>query len=217
MLYDRGIGAESDLVVWKRDPTYKQNERNVAAAVVRVHGADGRALGAWLVSDSFRNRRGDGVWVDAYEPQTLEYGGRRYEVALRFKREYLPARIELVDFTHEVYPGTQIPRNFSSKVRTVDEASGTSRQTLVYMNHPLRFAGYTFYQASFAQGDTASMFQVVRNPARWFPYVSSSIISAGLVVQFLISLIKFARRKGGQGDPPKATKVHAVAVEGGAR
>ncbi len=35
---------------------------------------------------------------------------------LRPARYYKPYSLTLQDFTHEVYPGTQIPKNFSSKV-----------------------------------------------------------------------------------------------------
>ena len=39
---------------------------------------------------------------------------------LRFTRTYKPYRIELIDFKHERYVGTNTPKNFSSLVRLVD-------------------------------------------------------------------------------------------------
>lgn len=216
MPFDSGIGAERDLVLFQMEPTYKQNERNTGVAVVSLEGDEG-PLGRWLLADSFRNRQGNGQWVDdLYPPQTVDYKGRTYELSLRYARRYLPAAIELIDFTHDRYPGTNIPRNFSSKVRIL-EGDGTGRQTLIYMNHPLRYAGYTFYQASFAGGDTASMFQVVRNPARWFPYVSSGLISLGLLVQFSISLVKFALKLRERKPAATAPAAAPAAVEGGVR
>jgi cytochrome c biogenesis protein ResB len=77
----------------------------------------------------------------------------------------------------------------------IQEPDSGKRDTLIYMNHPLRYDGLTFYQASFANNDTMSMFQVVRNPARWIPYIATVITSFGLVLQFVVSLFVHARRK----------------------
>jgi cytochrome c biogenesis protein ResB len=130
-----------------------------------------------------------------FPSQTFEHEGRTWELSLRFKRAYLPAAIELVDFKHDRYPGTQIPYNFSSDVRIHEPGSNQGRDTLIYMNHPLRYAGLTFYQASFADNDTKSMFQVVRNPVRWVPYLACVITTLGLVLQFLTSLYFHSRRR----------------------
>jgi len=43
---------------------------------------------------------------------------------------------------------------------------------LIFMNQPLRYAGKTFYQASFGKGDTLSVLQVVKNPGWLLPYIS---------------------------------------------
>ena len=121
----------------------------------------------------------------AFPPQTFVYQDRTYEIAMRHARTYLPATIKLEDFSHDRYPGTQIPVNFSSRVTIADEESHSERSNLIYMNHPMRLAGYTFYQASFANQDTMSMFQVVRNPGRWVPYIACIMISLGMLWQFL--------------------------------
>jgi cytochrome c biogenesis protein ResB len=130
--------------------------------------------------------------------QSFEHEGRTWELALRFTRAYLPARIELLDFKHDRYPGTDIPYNFSSDVRLHEPGSQRGRDTLIYMNHPLRYEGLTFYQASFANNDTMSMFQVVHNPARWIPYVATAVTTIGLVLQFLISLFMHTGKRRAQ-------------------
>ncbi len=191
MVFNRGIGAEIDLVVWQEPMTFAQNMRNNTTAIVRLASPAGE-IGTWLVSNSFRSRRPDGVMTDMFSPQEFEINGQRWEIAMRYAREYLPTSLELREFTHERYPGTEIPRNFASRVYI---GGDQHRETVIYMNNPLRFAGYTFYQASFANQDTSSMFQVVSNPARWFPYVASGIISLGLMVQFVLGLTKFAGRQ----------------------
>lgn len=189
MPFDKGIGAERDLVALPQTPTYADGERNATSAIVRLRGNDG-IIGTWLVSNIFRQSM---PMRENFPPQRFTHDGRTYEIALRFERHYLPANIELLDFQHDRYPGTEIPFNFSSSVR-IHEAGTGQRDTLIYMNHPLRYDGLTFYQASFANNDTMSMFQVVRNPARWIPYIACAITTLGLVLQFVVSLFVHARR-----------------------
>ena len=38
----------------------------------------------------------------------VESGDQVWEIALRFTRHYYPFEIELIDFTHDKYPGTEI-------------------------------------------------------------------------------------------------------------
>ena len=191
MPFDRGLGAERDYVAIAMPPTYKEGERNITTAVVRLNAAEG-PIGTWLVSNIFRQTM---PLREFFPVQGFEYQGREFELAIRFKRAYLPAELELLEFRHDRYPGTNIPFNFSSEMRIHETDAGTSRDTLIYMNNPLRYGGLTFYQASFADEDTKSMLQVVANPARWIPYLASTVITIGLVLQFMISLFVHAGRR----------------------
>jgi hypothetical protein len=162
--------------------TYKQDERNAPAAHVEVLAPEG-SQGIWLASPIL------GV------PQTFSYQGRTWQIALRFKRYYHPFELTLHDFTHDVYPGTQIPKNFSSRVQLKSDDGRENREVLIYMNNPLRYAGLTFYQASFEQGDKVSILQVVRNPGWLMPYIACILMSVGLVVQFGLHLFGFVQKR----------------------
>lgn len=175
-----GIGPR--LAVTPLPLTYKQDERNVPAANIEVVGPQG-SLGTWLVSPLL------GM------PQKFDYQGRTWQLGVRFKRYYHPFAITLRDFSHDVYPGTDIPKNFSSRVRVQTDDGHEDREVLIYMNNPLRFAGLTFYQASFEQGDKVSILQVVRNPGWVMPYVACSLMSLGMVIQFGIHLVGFIRKR----------------------
>jgi hypothetical protein len=181
---NRGIAAEQDLVAIQQKPTYADGERNVTSAVVRIKESD-KEVGSWLVTNIFRQEL---PMRQPFPKQSFEVNGKPYELSLRFTRKYLPASVKLLDFQHDKYPGTEIPYNFSSDVSILEGPENRERNTLIYMNHPMRYAGLTFYQASFAENDTKSMFQVVRNPARWLPYIACVLSSIGLVLQFSISL-----------------------------
>ena len=162
--------------------TYKQDERNAPAAHLEFVGPEG-SLGTWLVSPQL------GL------PQRFDYAGRTWEIALRFKRYYHPFKITLLDFAHDVYPGTEIPKNFSSRIRLQTDDARQDREVLIYMNNPLRHAGLTFYQASFEPGDKVSILQVVRNPGWVLPYVSCLMMGLGLLLQFGFHLTGFVKKR----------------------
>lgn len=186
-----GVGAERELTFIQIAPTFREGERNITTALVDVVTPRG-PRGRFLLSNVFR--QGEPM-REYFPPQMFEYEGRTFELALRFSRRYLDADIELVEFRHDRYPGTNIPFNFSSDVRIIESPDMPPRHALIFMNNPLRYSGLTFYQASFADNDTKSMFQVVSNPARWIPYVASGVISGGLLLQFVISFFEAGRKR----------------------
>jgi hypothetical protein len=174
-------GAGVGLGVQPLPPVTVDDQIDLSAAVVEVK-AEGRSLGTWLASNA----------IEA--PQTFEAGGRTYALSLRQRREYLPYTLTLRDFKHDVYPGTSIPKNFSSLVRLDNPGTGESREVLIYMNQPLRYGGRTFYQASFGKDDTLSILQVVANPGWLLPYLSTVLVTVGLLIHFGISLRRGVRR-----------------------
>ena len=133
------------------------------------------------------------VWVN--QPQAVEVGGKIYGVQLRFKRTYKPYTIHLLEFKHDKFVGTETPRNFSSRVRLTDPANGVDREVLIHMNHPLRYAGETFYQQSFKEDDSGTVLQVVRNPGWLLPYVSCCLVGGGMLLHFGIRLAPALRRR----------------------
>ena len=134
-------------------------------------------------------------YLFASEPQTFESGGRTWRIALRPARYYKPYSVTLQKFTHDKYVGTEIPKDFSSKVTLIDPERSVNRDVLIYMNHPLRYRGETFYQAGFQKDDSATILQVVHNPSFIAPYVACVIVAAGLLVQFGFHLVGFSRQR----------------------
>ena len=168
------------------------NESNQPAAYVTLR-KDGQTLGTWMVSSSL-------ALLAMFEPrQDVAVGDQTHQIELRFKRTYLPYSLHLIDATHETFVGTTIPKNFSSKLRLLDPEMGEDRETLVYMNHPLRYRGQTFFQAQMGQatdasGAQVSGLQVVTNPGWLLPYASCLLVAMGLTWHFGAMLIKFAGR-----------------------
>jgi hypothetical protein len=161
---------------------------DVPAAYVTVRPKGGsESLGTYLLSP----------WLALYErpPQYVVVDGTRHEIALRFKRSYKPYTIQLIEFRHDRYLGTDTPMNFSSLVRVKDAERGVEREALIYMNHPLHYEGETFYQTSFLPGDKGTILQVVRNPSWIMPYVSCALVSGGMLLHFGLHLFGFIRRR----------------------
>ena len=175
---DHGFGPQ--FLVLPQPVTYKQDGQNAPTAVLELTGADG-PLGTWLVS------------TDLTEPQALTVEGRTYELILRPARRYYPFSLTLLKFSHDRYPGTDIPKNFSSRVRLQTPDGRVNREVLIYMNNPLRYGGLTFYQSGVLPNDRGTILQVVRNPSWLLPYVSCVLMGLGLTVQFGIHLNRFLR------------------------
>ena len=174
----QGIGPQ--IVATPLSATAREDERNLPAAFVELIGPEG-SLGTWLVS------------AELPMPQHFESGGRSWKMVMRFRRRYFPFSVSLLKFSHDIYPGTDIPKNFSSRVRL--SAPGLDREVLIYMNNPLRYGGLTFYQKSFANNDQTSVLQVVRNPSWRLPYLACLLMVLGLALQFGLHLAAFARRR----------------------
>lgn len=175
-----GVGARLAVVPLRR--TFRDNERNLPAALIELISAEG-TLGTWLVSPML------------IQPQTFEHGGRSWRIEFRFAREYKPFALTLLELRHDVYPGSDIPKNFSSRVRITSADGAEEREALIYMNNPLRYQGLTFYQYQMDSANGYSVLQVVRNPSWLMPYIACLLMAFGLVWQFSFHLRAFAAKR----------------------
>ena len=181
----QGVGAR--IVIDEQPPTRTMDARNVPAAVIELSGPS--SLGTWAVSGELKS-------------QAVTVEGTEWRLEYRPVRDYKPFALTLLKTTHETYPGTDIPKNFQSRVRLRNTESHEDREVDIYMNSPLRYGGYTFFQYQMGKeqladgGRGTSALQVVRNPSWVTPYLGCILVGVGLLVQFLMHLTKFiARRK----------------------
>lgn len=172
----RGTGMKATV-----EPLPQANDdkrRNLPYAVVELLQGS-TSLGTWLVN----------VLLDAQE---VKVGGDTWRIALRPERIYRDFSLTLLDFTHDVYPGTEKPRDFRARVRLEDPKSRENREVDIFMNNPLRYAGETFYQSSFDERDPrVTTLQVVRNPSWLTPYFGCGAVGYGLARHFLLYLVGF--------------------------
>ena len=145
------------------------------------------------------NQNVDGIYSFimgiAAEKYSIKINDEEYIITLRMKRRYLPFQFELLDFKKILYPGTTLPKSFSSDLKLID--NNIKQSILIQMNEPLRYRGYTFYQASYNEsinGDT-SILAVVKNSGWIFPYLASIVSSIGLLIHILIQMPKLFKTR----------------------
>lgn len=183
-----GIGTRVSMVgIPKFTGTEAQNIDVPAAYVTLLDRRTGEALDKYLLTTDFRFPTVSGA-------QEVQFGGKTYTIQLRYAREYKPYALTLVKFSHDVYTGTDRPKNYSSRVRITDPSQNVDREVLIRMNEPLRYAGETFYQSSF-MGEKTTILQVVRNPGWLMPYVACTVGGTGMVTHFGITLLNFLRKR----------------------
>jgi cytochrome c biogenesis protein ResB len=137
------------------------------------------------------------------QPQFIFANGKKFNFALRPERTYFPFSLTLLKATHTIYQGTDIPKDFRSRVQLQNQQTGENREVEISMNHPLRYAGLTFYQYQMDAGEAAveagrapsSVLQVVRNPSWLTPYIGCALVAAGLVTQFMFHLVGFISKR----------------------
>jgi len=128
--------------------------------------------------------------------EVVTVGDKNYDIALRFQRNYKPYSIQLIDVRKDDYVGTNTPKNYSSDIRFIDESRKVNRETRIWMNNPLRYAGETFYQSGWVadRGREYTTLQVVRNHGWLIPYVACMIVAWGMLAQFSLTLVRFLSR-----------------------
>ena len=201
----------------KVDDVREMDQRNIPTAVLEFSSSAG-PLGAWVASDW----AGDASLVEAVRnsyapmgadmaqkiaaqlvaPQTIEVDGKTFTFTMRPARVYHSYSLTLLKATHTVYPGTDIPKDFRSRVLLNNPRTGEKREVEISMNHPLRYGGYTYYQYQMDAGQAAQMagraptsvLQVVRNPSWLTPYIGCAMVGAGLVIQFMYHLVGFVSK-----------------------
>ena len=155
----------------------------------------GQSMGTWLVS----------TWLSSIsdrKTQMVDAGAKDQNprMTLRFLRVYKPYTITLRKFIHDVYPGTDTPKNFQSDITLVDPDQGVNRDVTIKMNDPMRHAGETFFQSSWLPGDSGTVLQVVQNPGWTIPYISCVMVSLGMLIHFGAALWTFLSF-GGKRQP----------------
>lgn len=148
-----------------------------------------------------------------FRAEPFEYHGKKYELELRYRRTYTPFHVTLKDVQKNVYIGTDRPRDFRSIITLKDVSNGVTLPDFeIWMNNPLRYGGFTFYQSNYDAGQNGrevTSLQVVENEGWTIPYIACMITAVGMLFQFVLVLSRFlgklsrASESPGEADSPE--------------
>lgn len=160
-------------LTYAKGSAHKESEKNTMAALVRIS----KVLEG--VEDSQE------VWLSDATREDFLVGGSEFSGFIGKKLVKLPFTLTLNEFKMETNPGTDEAASYESFVKIGDGKDLAH----IYMNHPLKKDGFTFYQASYSQDDQGeyhSVLSVNQDPGRWLKYLGSLILVLGLLIHYLI-------------------------------
>ncbi|MCS5597646.1 MAG: cytochrome c biogenesis protein CcsA [Alphaproteobacteria bacterium] len=153
-----GMAAQVQL---SEKPSEKRNEENISGVTFSVNNVE------YILFDGFT--------------KPLDIAG--YELIYGRTQRRLPFTVELVDFERDLHPGMQMARGYSSDIIVHD--GDVNWPVKIEMNKPLRYKGYTLFQADFvepAEGPSSTILAVVKNKGWIFPYIGTLIMALGLLI-----------------------------------
>ncbi len=197
------LGFELNVSGWMRNSArVKVDKDDAGKDVIEV---DGWAL-QWLKTNPTEELNLAGCHVDIFvegeqdktarlvlhggDPNacTITVDGKIY--GLRLMREIwpMPFQVRLDKSIGEYYPGTRKPSTFQSDITRI--ADGSEQAFRIKMNEPMRYGGYTLYQARWEDSGDRPMsgFAIVKNPSDQWPKYSLYISILGLTIHFGMKL-----------------------------
>jgi len=128
-------------------------------------------------------------WVTNSKPLGLKKGNRPVFIQLTKETLTLPFEFVLTKFKMDKNPGTDQPASYESFVRLFTEDGSTDHH--VFMNNPLKYMNFTFYQASYSQnpktGEYSSALSANIDQGRWLKYLGSLLLVFGSIGHYMLN------------------------------
>ncbi len=183
------MDAKVTVVDWKPSSALKANPRNVD----KITNAEANLPSAihYFIGNKDRQPASDlseSGWISLGETRRIVLKNHRLLVELGKETLKLPFELKLEKFRVGRDPGTDKAASYESTV--VPIGPNKLPPTLISMNEPLHYEGYTFYQASYQERPgrpTISIFSVNWDPGRWVKYLGSLLICLGIIVMFYMN------------------------------
>lgn len=138
-------------------------------------------------------------WVRSDAPLALQNGQTEVRFQIVPKELNLPYQITLQKFKMETNPGTNSPASYESFVDLLDgRINDPASEHHVFMNNPLKYDEFTFYQSSyFPVGPEmyGSVFTVNYDPGRAIKYLGCILLIFGCIWHFYIRRKKTVKAK----------------------
>jgi hypothetical protein len=134
---------------------------------------------------------GQTYWVTNQSPLQLRINGKRAIFQLGKESLYLPFELVLERFKMNKDPGTNRPASYESFVRLFSNDQPSRHH--IFMNNPLKYMGFTFYQASYSQdqqGSYSSTLSVNVDPGRFMKYLGCLMLVFGSMWHYYLNYRK---------------------------
>lgn len=137
-----------------------------------------------------RRNTSPGWWLFEGQGRLINIAGREIFIQYTKKKLTLPFYLYLEKFKIGTDPGTTKAASYASDVVVKDPTKGVEQRANISMNEPLKYGGYTFYQASYSMEEgkpPVSVFAVNFDPGRQIKYLGSLIMCLGILVMFYMN------------------------------
>jgi hypothetical protein len=125
---------------------------------------------------------GKEYWVTNYSPLSLLIQGKKVVIEVTKEELTLPFELALTEFKMDKDPGTNNPASYESFVKLFSDGKTSAHH--VFMNNPMKKAGFTFYQASYSQdnnGQYNTTLAVNVDQGRTLKYLGSLMLVFGAI------------------------------------
>ena len=133
---------------------------------------------------------GQEYWVRDDAPLFLQSEKKQLRFMITKEDIQLPYQITLKRFKMDTNPGTKTPASYESFVQLLDGRNTKGGVNYhVYMNNPLKYDDFTFYQASYfpiSPDQYGSAFSVNFDPGRPVKYAGSLLLVLGSIWHYII-------------------------------
>ncbi len=141
------------------------------------------------------NFMGKNFWVTSRKPVIFNTGNKLITFELGKKKLELPYTLNLDKFLMGTDPGSDSAASYESQITLFQNA--VSKKHRIFMNNPLKFRDFTFYQASFfpiSPGVFGSVLSVNFDPGRWLKYLGAILLVLGSIWHYQLRRLKGAIR-----------------------
>lgn len=153
---------------------------------------------------------GKTYWITNMNPLALEVGGKRVNFYVTKETLTMPFELVLTEFKMDKDPGTNNPASYESFVKLFTNTGSENHH--IYMNNPLKYSGFTFYQASYGQdsnGNYQSTLSVNVDQGRPLKYLGSLMLVFGAWWHFAINRKKNKQQKNDSVSDSNSSGVKA--------
>ncbi len=140
--------------------------------------------------------RGETYWVTDTQPLGLMIDARRVQIELGKESLTLPFEFILTRFKMDTDPGTNNPASYESFVKLFTKDGPENHH--IFMNNPLKYAGFTFYQASYTplqNGGYASTLSANVDQGRALKYLGSLLVVLGAIWHYFLNRSRYQKRE----------------------